>query len=114
MRSEAAMYGGEPYGGSHTTPHGGGAGAGSDAAGREFVFRMLIPEASAGAVIGKHGTIIRSLCETSRATIRLSPPERPAPGLASGERIVAISGTRASVVAAAVAVFLTLVGDPRK
>jgi hypothetical protein len=82
----------------------------------EFVVRLLIPEHSAGAILGRNGATIRATCDDTGATIRLSPADRRWQGPASHgqERLVSVAGGMDSVAAALDAVFMALVADPRK
>jgi hypothetical protein len=82
----------------------------------DFAVRLLIPDSAAGTVIGKHGSVIRALCENSGAIIRLSPVLQAGEvgvGYGVQERLVAVSGTGASVVSACVSIFHTLSADLR-
>jgi hypothetical protein len=76
--------------------------------------RLLIPDHSAGAILGRSGETIRALCDSSGATIRLSPADRRWAGMGSQERMVSVAGMLESVLAAVDAVFVTLGADARK
>ncbi|KAI5648535.1 hypothetical protein M9H77_34540 [Catharanthus roseus] len=53
--------------------------------------RLVVPNGSCGGIIGKGGSIIKSLIEDSRAGIKISPLDSTYPGLY--DRLVSINGT---------------------
>lgn len=54
--------------------------------------RLLVAAAQAGSLIGKQGTIIKSIQDTSGATVRLLPPEDLPPCALQDDRIVEMHG----------------------
>jgi hypothetical protein len=78
----------------------------------ELTIRLLIPDMSAGSIIGKNGAVIRAICDVSRTTVRLSPAENRIPGVL--ERLVSVSGSDASIKIALTSIFATLSADLRK
>jgi hypothetical protein len=96
------------------TSNGPSSGAGARSFDRDgFAVRLLLPDASAGAIIGKSGCVIRALCESTSATIRLSPLDQQRPA-GVVERLVTVGGTFNSVKDAVTAIFATLAADLRK
>uniref|UniRef100_A0A7R9WB75 K Homology domain-containing protein n=1 Tax=Pseudictyota dubia TaxID=2749911 RepID=A0A7R9WB75_9STRA len=58
-----------------------------------FVVRLLVPTPSCGMIIGRGGSNVKSMAETSGVTsIRLSPKENEAVLAATSERVVTITG----------------------
>ncbi|XP_051120163.1 protein BTR1 [Andrographis paniculata] len=56
----------------------------------ESKIRLVVPNSSCGGIIGKGGSIIRTLIEDSRASIKISPQDLIYPGL--HDRLVTVAG----------------------
>jgi hypothetical protein len=62
----------------------------------ELVLKALVPNTMAGVLIGKQGSTVKFMSETSGAKIRVSGNEVFWPG--TNERLVLLSGTRDAIV----------------
>ena len=62
----------------------------------DIILKALIPNTMAGVLIGKEGSTIKSMTETSGAKIRVSASKVFYPG--TNERLVLILGTRDDIV----------------
>ena len=74
------------------------------------VLKMVIPNADAGRIIGKQGSVLKQIMEVSGARVRLSATEEVLPS--TGERIITCIGTLATVGAAQQIISAAL-NDPR-
>merc|ERR1712086_212824 len=63
----------------------------------DLKLQTLVPKAAVGGIIGKQGSAIKQLCETSGAKISISDPSGSGPG---AEQTVTISGTAQALEAA--------------
>ena len=73
---------------------------------------LLIPNASAGLVIGKGGDNIRKMVEESGATkIQLSSKEKQVPGIE--ERLITVNGNTAQVIKASELIIAKICEDPQ-
>ncbi|KAK6136117.1 hypothetical protein DH2020_030133 [Rehmannia glutinosa] len=75
----------------------------------ESKIRLVVPNSSCGGLIGKGGSIIRSLIEDSRASIKISPQDNYYPGL--HDRLVTVTGALAEQMRAVELILLKLVED---
>lgn len=71
--------------------------------------RLVVPNASCGAVIGKGGATIRSFMEDSGADIKLSGQDRMLPGVT--DRVLTVTGEASSVLRAVALVCAALSHD---
>lgn len=77
----------------------------------EFAFRILVPAPAAGAILGKNGYTVRTLTQSTQATIKLS--QQHPTDTAVLERIITYSGSCAAVTAAVVYSFDILSSESR-
>ncbi|KAL3523523.1 hypothetical protein ACH5RR_016357 [Cinchona calisaya] len=75
-----------------------------------FKVRLVVPNGSCGGIIGKGGSIIKSLIEDSRASIKISPLDSSFPGLY--DRLVTVNGTLGEQMRAIELILLKLAEDP--
>ncbi|KAL3520789.1 hypothetical protein ACH5RR_018938 [Cinchona calisaya] len=71
--------------------------------------RLVVPNGSCGGIIGKGGSIIKSLIEDSRAGIKISPLDHSFPGLY--DRLVTVNGTLGEQMRAIELILLKLAED---
>ncbi|KAL7148519.1 hypothetical protein ABFS83_06G183700 [Erythranthe nasuta] len=71
--------------------------------------RLVVPNSSCGGIIGKGGSIIRSLMEESSASIKISSQDTYYPGL--HDRLVTVSGSLGEQMRAVELILLKLVED---
>lgn len=57
----------------------------------QTVIKVVVPNSTAGAIIGKGGATIRSYCEDSGATIKMSSQDQQVPGIS--DRVATVSGS---------------------
>lgn len=74
-----------------------------------FKVRLVVPSGSCGGIIGKGGSIIKSLIEESGAGIKISPLDSTFPGLY--ERLVSVNGTLGDQMRAIELILLKLTED---
>lgn len=72
--------------------------------------RLIVPNASCGAIIGRGGATIKSFVEESSASIKLSPLDQSIPGV--NDRIVTILGNLEQQLRAVALVISKLAEDP--
>lgn len=71
--------------------------------------RLIVPNASCGAIIGKGGATIRAFAEDSEADIKLSSQDRMLPGVT--DRVLTITGPAGNVLRAVALVSAALFND---
>lgn len=74
-----------------------------------FKVRLVVPNGSCGGIIGKGGSIIKSLIEDSHAGIKISPLDNSYPGLY--DRLVTVNGTLGEQMRAIELILLKLAED---
>ncbi|KAL3630091.1 hypothetical protein CASFOL_023075 [Castilleja foliolosa] len=75
----------------------------------ESKIRLVVPNSSCGGIIGKGGSIIRTLIEDSRASIKISSQDNYYPGL--HDRLVTVSGALVDQMRAVELILLKLIDD---
>ncbi|CAI9091217.1 OLC1v1026182C4 [Oldenlandia corymbosa var. corymbosa] len=76
-----------------------------------FRVRLVVPNGSCGGIIGKGGSIIKSLIEDSQANIKISPLDTNFPGLY--DRLVTVSGTLGEQMRGIELILFKLAEDPQ-
>ncbi|KAL3649654.1 hypothetical protein CASFOL_006057 [Castilleja foliolosa] len=75
----------------------------------ESKIRLAVPNSSCGGIIGKGGSMIRTLIEDSRASIKISSQDNYYPGL--HDRIVTVTGVLSDQMRAVELILLKLIED---
>ncbi|KAL6586324.1 hypothetical protein OROMI_001312 [Orobanche minor] len=75
----------------------------------ESKIRLVVPNSSCGRIIGKGGSIIRTLIEDSRTIIKISPQDNYYPGV--HDRLVTVTGALGEQMRAVELILLKLVED---
>eukprot|EP00803_Ostreobium_quekettii_P001382 evm.model.scf_216.3 EVM.evm.TU.scf_216.3 scf_216:34271-35665(+) len=76
--------------------------------------RMLVNRTQAGSIIGKGGSIIKNIRETTGASVKILPPEDLPPCALLNDRVVQITGTTEQLTAGVVMVARQIRDNPPK